>query len=102
MSGLTVFSKGLDTPELIVLTDVPEEIRKQAEATSAKVIVRDGLTLDDYAAVSEEWTEGAGFDDIVVLDPRSADAVAAISRLVARRGDDEPGGTNAAGWSGGR
>lgn len=80
------FSKGLDTPELIVLTDVPEEIRKQADATSAKVIVRDGLTLDDYAAVSEEWTEGAGFDDIVVLDPRSADAVAAISRLVARRG----------------
>ncbi|KAA3661842.1 MAG: alcohol dehydrogenase, partial [Chloroflexi bacterium] len=50
------------------------------------IIVRDGLQPDDYAGFSAELTDGAGFDDIVVLDPRSAEMISAAAKLIARRG----------------
>ena len=48
--------------------------------------MRDGLQPADYAAFSAELSGGAGFDDIVVLDPRSAEMVSAAAKLIARRG----------------
>jgi threonine dehydrogenase-like Zn-dependent dehydrogenase len=81
------FSAGLAAPATIVLTDAPAGLRALIEsATQARVIVRDGLTPADYPALKEELTGGQGFDDIVVLDPRSADAVGAAAGLIARRG----------------
>lgn len=80
------FSRYLDAPATIVLTDVPKELRASIEQTSAKVIVRDRLAADQYAALGQELTDGAGFDDIVMLDPRSAETVGAAARLIARRG----------------
>jgi L-sorbose 1-phosphate reductase len=56
------------------------------EEAGAQIIVRDGLVVADYAALSQEVTGGQGFDDIVVLDPREATAVSAIARHIARRG----------------
>ncbi|PUA80672.1 alcohol dehydrogenase catalytic domain-containing protein [Nocardioides currus] len=80
------FSAGLDAPATIVLTDVPASVAKLVEATSATVVVRDGLGDDDFQAVVDELTEGAGFDDIVMLDPRSAATVGAVATHIARRG----------------
>lgn len=80
------FSEGLEAPATIVLTDVAPSVQKLAAQTSATVITRDGLSSDDYAALAEDLTAGKGFDDIVVLDPRSATAVSAIARHAARRG----------------
>ncbi len=80
------FSAGLDAPAMVVLTDVPASVRQLAASTSARIVERNGLTPADYAALSKELTGGAGFDDIVVLNPTSAGAVSQIARCIARRG----------------
>ncbi|MFO7684411.1 MAG: alcohol dehydrogenase catalytic domain-containing protein [Chloroflexota bacterium] len=80
------FSAGLDAPATIILTDAPPSVQKLVAQTTANITVRDGLNSGEYAALAAELTEGRGFDDIVVLDPRSATAVHEIARHVARRG----------------
>jgi threonine dehydrogenase-like Zn-dependent dehydrogenase len=80
------FSKGLDAPETIVLTDVPESVKKLTEDTGAHLIEKNNLGPDDYSKISSELTEGKGFDDIVLLNPQSAKMVGEISKLIARRG----------------
>jgi threonine dehydrogenase-like Zn-dependent dehydrogenase len=81
------FSAGLDAPARIILTNVNESIRALiAENSQADIIERDNIAPDGYADLSQELTSGAGFDDIVLLDPRSADAVDAAARLIAFRG----------------
>ncbi len=81
-----VFSSGLDAPATIVMTDVPASVEKLVEHTSAKKIVRNDISADDYQALIDELTDGAGFDDIVMLDPRSAATVGAVAKHIARRG----------------
>ncbi len=81
------FSRYLDAPATIVLTDAPASLRESlAATTSATIVTRDGVTPDQYAALSQELTGGKGFDDIVLTDPRSAEAVSAAAKLIARRG----------------
>jgi len=80
------FSKGLNAPATIVLTDVPDSVKQLVGNTNATVIERNGLTSSDYSALSQEVTNGAGFDDIVVLNPTSASTVSDLARLIARRG----------------
>jgi len=80
------FSAGLEAPATIVLTDAPPAVRALAAQTGAEIIERNGLSIDDYAALKDALTGGKGFDDTVALDPRSATAVSAIARCVARRG----------------
>jgi threonine dehydrogenase-like Zn-dependent dehydrogenase len=81
-----LFSSGLDAPATIVMTDVPASVEKLLEGTPATTVVRDGIGPDDYRALVDELTDGAGFDDIVVLDPRSAATVGAVATHIARRG----------------
>ncbi|MCB0033399.1 MAG: zinc-binding dehydrogenase [Anaerolineales bacterium] len=80
------FSQGLDAPAKIVLTDVPAAVKALIAQTHAEIIVRDGLTVDQYADLTAELTAGQGFDDIVVLAPQSAVAVSTIAQQIARRG----------------
>lgn len=80
------FSKGLDAAATIVLTDVPASVLKLVEQSTAQIIVRDGITGDAITALSDELTDGKGFDDIVMLDPRSAAKVSDVARSIARRG----------------
>ena len=80
------FSAGLDAPAAIVMTDVPASVQQLVAQTSAKTIVRDGLTPEDFQALVDEVTDGVGFDDIVMLDPRSAETVGAVAKHIARRG----------------
>ena len=80
------FTSGLDAPATIVLTDVPASVRALVEATSAEILVRDGVQPEEFSALAAEITNGRGFDDVVVLDPRSAAIVSEIARHIARRG----------------
>lgn len=82
------FSRYLDAPACFVLSEVPEDLRAQIEraAGARPVLRRDGIGPDGYAALADELTGGQGFDDIVLLDPRSAEAVGAAARRIARRG----------------
>ncbi len=79
------YSNGL-APATIVLTDAPDSVKRIAAATRAKIVERNGLAVSQYEALSQELTNGAGFDDIIVLNPTSASAVGEIARLIARRG----------------
>ncbi len=80
------FSKGLDAPATIVLTNVPSSIKTLVSKTQAKVIEKNNLTSEDYESLKDELTEGKGFDDIVMLNPTSADVVGQVARFIARRG----------------
>lgn len=80
------FSAGLESPVAILLTDVPASVKQLAASTGAKIIERNGLTPADYESISKELTNGVGFDDIVVLNPVSADVVGQTTRFIARRG----------------
>ncbi len=80
----------LGAPARFVLTDVPAglaaEVEVQARSRGAEVVVRDGLTPQGYPELRDRETGGAGFDDVIVLGPRSATAVGEAAKLVARRG----------------
>jgi threonine dehydrogenase-like Zn-dependent dehydrogenase len=79
-------SSGLSSPASIVLTDVPAAVKELVTSAGAKIIERNGLTPANYESLSQELTHGIGFDDIVILNPTSADTVSQIARLIARRG----------------
>ena len=83
------FSSGLDAPATIVLTDVPASVqvrvRQEADARGVKVLTHNGLSPADYVRL-RALTGGAGFDDIVMLDPCSATTVSEAAKLIARRG----------------
>ncbi len=80
------FSAGLEAPGTIVLTDVPEAVAALAKQTQAEVIIRNGIAAADMPALATELTGGQGFDDIVMLDPRSAETVGIVAQQIARRG----------------
>jgi threonine dehydrogenase-like Zn-dependent dehydrogenase len=81
------FSAGFEAPATIILTNVNDAIRALiAEKSNAEIIERNNVTPAGYADLSQELTNGAGFDDIVLLDPRSADAVEEAAKLIAFRG----------------
>ncbi|MCD4673443.1 MAG: zinc-binding dehydrogenase, partial [Anaerolineaceae bacterium] len=80
------FSVGLDAPANVILTDVPQSIKDLVEQKGLAYEMRDGLTEEQFVNLSDKFTDGIGFDDIVVLDPRSAKRVGAAARLIARRG----------------
>lgn len=84
--GEYLFSLGLEKAATIVMTDVPASVEKLVEQTSANKIVRNGIGPDEVAALVAEITPANGFDDIVMLDPRSAVAVGVAARHIARRG----------------
>lgn len=84
------FSSGLDAPSTVVVTDIPtgllQRVREEVAGGGGRMVERNGLTPADYEELNAELADGAGFGDIVVLDPRSAEMVSAAAKLIARRG----------------
>ncbi len=82
------FSNGLEAPSRIVLTDVSDLVRNLVTShnPAAEVLERDGLAPAHYAGLSEELTGGAGFDDIILLNPTSAQQVEEASKIIGFRG----------------
>lgn len=83
------FSAGLDAPATIILTDVPESLKKRVlEETKrgAKVIEVNGLKAEDFSKFKADHSDDKGFDDIILLEPKSADLVTEAAKLIAFRG----------------
>ena len=80
------FSQGLDAPVVIILSDAPEAVVALASKTKAKIVVRDGVTPDQFEDLAKEFTGDIGFDDIVMLAPTSAELVGKVAKYIARRG----------------
>jgi hypothetical protein len=74
----------------MVVTDVPlgllRRVQEEAAGRGAELVERNGLEPADYQDLGTDLTDGVGFDDIVVLDPHSAEMVGEAARLIARRG----------------
>jgi len=83
------FSNGLEAPAEIFLTDVHQGIRELVEAKKnkgAQIIEVNHLAPDAFTAFSKQQTDGAGFDDIILLSPTDANLVSAAAKLIAFRG----------------
>jgi threonine dehydrogenase-like Zn-dependent dehydrogenase len=80
------FSRGLDAPEVIITTDIPEHLERLAKQAGGRIVDRNGLKPEEYQALVNEFTGGKGFDDIVVLSPKSAELMGSIAKCIARRG----------------
>lgn len=81
------FSRGLDAPSRIVLTDVSPQVERlvaEGKGGGCEVIVRNGT--DDLDSIDDDVVGGEGFDDIVVLDIRSAELVGRIAPHIGFRG----------------
>lgn len=92
----TVFTCSLPlAPAVIVLTDVPASVKALAAASGARIVERNGLSGADYPALNQEFTQGLGFDDMVLLNPRSASAVGEAAKAIARFGTCNLVGTRA-------
>jgi L-sorbose 1-phosphate reductase len=86
-TGSYQFSQGLGAPATIVLSDVPESVRALIDKHAmARLVVRDGVSEQEFDVLKQELTGGQGFDDIVLLEPRSAGLVGEAAKLLARRG----------------
>lgn len=79
------FSK-LDPTSSFVLTDAPASVAQALAAVGATIIEKNAVAPHHYESLSRELTDGKGFDDIIVLNPTSADAVSLAARCIARRG----------------
>ncbi len=83
------FSEGLEKPSRIFLTntspDIIELVRSHKSA-GAEVIEVGVIVRDQIAAFARENTDGKGFDDIVLLEPVSAELVSEVAKQIAFRG----------------
>ena len=73
----------------LVLTDLSPEVHArvfESIGPDTETIIADGIEPDGYEALAADITGGAGFDDIILLDPRSAVQVTEAARQITFRG----------------
>lgn len=73
----------------IILTNVSDSIASAVEAAAPETATIERTAAngpDSFAALATKHTGEAGFDDIVLLDPRLSAEVSAAARLIAFRG----------------
>ena len=83
------FGRCLAEAAAVVLTDLSPEVRErvlESIGPDTEAITADGIDPDGYGALAAERTGAAGFDDIILLDPRSAVQVTEAARQIAFRG----------------
>ncbi|WP_420642098.1 alcohol dehydrogenase catalytic domain-containing protein [Candidatus Leptofilum sp.] len=76
-------------PSLVVLSDVPASVKtliRQKVGPNVEIFVRGGLRPSDFPILKAELTEDEGFDDIIILSPKSAKLVGEAAKLTAFRG----------------
>ncbi len=83
------FGQCLAEAASVVLTGLSPEVRArvlESIGPDTEVTIADGIDPADYATLASERTGAAGFDDIILLDPRSAVQVTETARQIAFRG----------------
>ncbi|HBO33466.1 MAG TPA: alcohol dehydrogenase [Anaerolineaceae bacterium] len=81
------FENGLEKPSKIYLTNTTPQILDLVKShTQAEVVEVGALEKDQIAAFAQEKTNGKGFDDIIMLEPNSAELVSEVARQIAFRG----------------
>jgi len=83
------FTEGLEKPKKIYLSNTNDQIRGLVNrhiSADAEVIEVSPLDMDAMASFAQEKTEGKGFDDIVLIEPTSAEFVGEVAKHIAFRG----------------
>lgn len=81
------FEKGLEKPSKIFLSNTtPQILDLVKNHTQAEVVEVGELTQEQISAFAQEETNGKGFDDIVMLEPHSAELVSEVAKQIAFRG----------------
>ena len=83
------FSRYLDAPATVVLSDVPKNLKElvmRSLSPTARVIEWNHLLPEDYPRFAQEVAGGNGFDDIILLKPVAASMISQAAKLIAFRG----------------
>lgn len=83
------FGQCIARADSIVLTDLSPEVQATvlaAISTNTKTTITGETKPDGYAELSQQMTDGTGFDDIILLNPQSAKQVTEAARQIAFRG----------------
>ncbi|MEL7625525.1 MAG: zinc-binding dehydrogenase [Anaerolineaceae bacterium] len=90
------FEKGLEKPARIFLSNsTPQILELVHSQAQAEVVEVGALNKDQIADFARENTNGKGFDDIILLEPKGAELVSEVAKQIAFRGtlnivSDEP------------
>jgi threonine dehydrogenase-like Zn-dependent dehydrogenase len=76
------FSRFLDLPAALFVTDPTPSLQAALGGFSREISKADGTPLEGYQELIRRHTDGEGFDDIVILEPASADQVQRLVDLV--------------------
>jgi len=67
----------------VILSDVPHDLAAWVLTQTVEVVERNGV---DGSALVDKFTDGVGFDDIILLDPRKAGVVSGAADCLSQRG----------------
>jgi threonine dehydrogenase-like Zn-dependent dehydrogenase len=76
------FSRYLDLPAAVLVSDPPPSLQAALTGSAREISRADGAPLEDYQELIRQYTGRKGFDDIVILEPASADQVQRLIDLV--------------------
>lgn len=84
------FPLGKNIPAVIVATNIPnhllQSLKEQTSGKQVRILERNEIETEHYSLLLNEFTEGSGFDDIIILDPQSSKQITESAKLLARRG----------------
>ena len=81
------FEKGLEKPSKIFLSNTSGQILGLVKShTHAEIIEVGKLAKDQIEDFARKNTNGKGFDDIILLEPHSAELVSEVAKQIAFRG----------------
>jgi len=83
------FSHGLDAPKTIVLSDVSPRFKAMVRGKikpGTQILEINNIAPGDFEDINARVCDNAGFDDIVLLAPISAELVSEAVKLIAFRG----------------
>ena len=81
------FEKGLEKPSKIFLSNTSAQILGLVKShTHAEIIEVGKLAKDQIEDFARKNTNGKGFDDIILLEPHSAELVSEVAKQIAFRG----------------
>ncbi len=85
-TGKFSFSRYLDLPESVLVTNLQNELETAIRKFARNLFKLENIPLNQLEKITSEYTDGLGFDDIVILDPQFAEQVEIIFGMINQRG----------------
>jgi threonine dehydrogenase-like Zn-dependent dehydrogenase len=77
-----VFTRYLDYPETVLISDLPPSLKKSVLRTNSNVLIQDGIEVSHYISSIDNADPTLKFDDIVVIDPQSAEQIEILLSMI--------------------